>query len=259
MSATLVHPSALVDPSAVLGSGVEVGPWTIIGPHVQVGDHCRIGARSTLQQHVRLGERVQLGIGVHLGGDPQDMKYRGEETWVDIGPHTIIREYSTVNRGTTATGHTSVGAHCFLMTYVHVAHDCHLGDHVTIANGTQMAGHVTVQDHAIISGLNAIHQFVTIGAYSFVGGASRVNQDVPPFTKAVGSPIELYGLNAVLLQRLGFPAETMVALKRAYRIVFNSDLSLSRAVARAREEVPPLPEVERFLNFVANAGRGVPA
>jgi UDP-N-acetylglucosamine acyltransferase len=136
---------------------------------------------------------------------------------------------------------------------------CHLGDHVTIANGTQMAGHVTVQDHAVISGLNAIHQFVTIGAYSFVGGASRVNQDVPPFTKAVGSPIELYGLNAVLMQRLGFPAETMVALKRAYRIVFNSDLSLSRAVARAREEVPPLPEVERFLSFVSNAGRGVPA
>lgn len=259
MTATRVHPSALVDPGAVLGTGVDVGPWTMIGPHVEVGDGCRIGARCTLQQHVRLGESVQLGVGVHLGGDPQDLKYRGEETWCEIGPHTIIREYSTVNRGTTATGHTSVGAHCFLMTYVHVAHDCHLGDHVTIANGTQMAGHVTVQDHAVISGLNAIHQFVTIGAYSFVGGASRVNQDVPPFTKAVGSPIELYGLNAVLMQRLGFPPETMVALKRAYRIVFNSDLSLSRAVARAREEVPPLPEVERFLSFVSNAGRGVPA
>ena len=259
MTATRIHPSALVDPGAVLGTGVDVGPWTIVGPHVEVGDGCRIGARCTLQQHVRLGEGVQLGVGVHLGGDPQDLKYRGEETWCEIGAHTIIREYSTVNRGTTATGHTSVGAHCFLMTYVHVAHDCHLGDHVTIANGTQMAGHVTVQDHAVISGLNAIHQFVTIGAYSFVGGGSRVNQDVPPFTKAVGSPIELYGLNAVLMQRLGFPAETMVALKRAYRIVFNSDLSLSRAVARAREEVPPLPEVERFLSFVANAGRGVPA
>lgn len=259
MTATRVHPSALVDPGAVLGTGVDVGPWTMIGPHVEVGDGCRIGARCTLQQHVRLGEAVQLGSGVHLGGDPQDLKYRGEETWCEIGAHTIIREYSTVNRGTTATGRTSVGAHCFLMTYVHVAHDCQLGDHVTIANGTQMAGHVTVQDYAVISGLNAIHQFVTIGAYSFVGGASRVNQDVPPFTKAVGSPIELYGLNAVLMQRLGFPPETMVALKRAYRIVFNSDLSLSRAVARAREEVPPLPEVERFLSFVSNTGRGVPA
>ena len=259
MTATRVHPSALVDPGARLGADVEVGPWCIIGPNVEVGDGCRIGARSTLQQNVRLAEGVRVGEGVHLGGDPQDMKYRGEETWVEIGPHTIIREYSTVNRGTTATGYTRVGAHCFLMTYVHVAHDCHLGDHVTIANGTQMAGHVTVQDHAVISGLNAIHQFVTIGAYSFVGGASRVNQDVPPYTKAVGSPIELYGLNTVLLQRLGFSAEAMAALKRAYRIVFNSDLSVSRAIVRAREEVPPLPEVELFLSFVANAGRGVPA
>jgi len=254
-----VHPSALVDPTAELGTGVEVGPWTIIGPHVQVGDRCRIGARSTLQQHVRLGEGVQLGIGVHLGGDPQDMKYRGEETWVDIGPHTIIREYSTVNRGTTATGHTSVGAHCFLMTYVHVAHDCHLGDHVTIANGTQMAGHVTVQDHAIISGLNAIHQFVTIGTYAFVGGGSRVNQDIPPYVKAVGNPMELYGLNSIGLQRAGFSGETIAALKRAYRLFFNSDLNLSQALERARSDLPPLPEVERFLDFVESSERGVPA
>ena len=122
-----------------------------------------------------------------------------------------------------------------------------------------MAGHVTVQDHAIISGLNGIHQFVTIGEYSFIGGGSRVNQDVPPFTKAVGSPIELYGLNTIGLQRAGVSAEVVTSLKRAYRIVFNSDLSLSRAIARAREEMPPLPEVERFLSFVESSGRGVPA
>ncbi|MCU0620099.1 MAG: acyl-ACP--UDP-N-acetylglucosamine O-acyltransferase [Gemmatimonadales bacterium] len=259
MSATRIHPTALVDPTARLGVGVEVGAFAIIGPDVEIGDDAVIGARSTLVRYVRLAEGVRLGEGVHLGGPPQDTKFKGEETWVEIGAHTVIREYSTVNRATTASFRTTVGAHCFLMTYVHVAHDCHVGDHVTIANSTQMAGHVTVEDHAVISGLNAIHQFVRIGAYSFVGGGSRVNQDVPPFTKAVGSPIELYGLNSVLLQRLGFAPETMVALKRAYRIVFNSDLSLTRAVSRAREEVTMTPEVERFLAFVSNAGRGVPA
>jgi UDP-N-acetylglucosamine acyltransferase len=259
VTATRIHPTALIDPTARLGAGVEVGPWAIVGPHVEVGDGCRLGPRVTLQQHVRLGREVRLGEGVLLGGDPQDLKYKGEETWVEIGDHTIIRDYSTVNRGTTATGRTVVGARCFLMTYVHVAHDCIVGDHVTIANATQLAGHVTIQDHAVLSGLNGVHQFVTIGAYSFIGGGSRVNQDVPPFTKAVGSPIELYGLNSVLLQRLGFPADTVSALKRAYRIVFNSDLSLGRAVARAREEVPITPEVDAFLTFVANAARGVPA
>ena len=131
----------------------------LVGPGVEVGDDCHLGPRVTLQQQVRLAAGVRVGEGTLIGGDPQDTKYRGEETWVEVGAGTLIREYCTINRGTTATGRTVVGAHCFLMTYVHVAHDCSLGDHVVIANGTQMAGHVTVQDHAIISGLNAIHQF----------------------------------------------------------------------------------------------------
>ena len=259
VTTTRIHPTAIIDPGAELGVDVEVGPWALVGPGVEVGDHCRLGPRVTLQQHVRLASGVRLGEGTLVGGDPQDTKYRGEETWVEIGADTLIREYCTINRGTTATGRTVVGANCFLMTYVHVAHDCVLGDHVVIANATQMAGHVTVQDHAIISGLNAIHQFVTIGEYSFIGGGSRVNQDVPPFTKAVGSPIELYGLNTIGLQRAGVAAEVVTSLKRAYRIVFNSDLSVGRAISRAREEVPPLPEVERFLSFVESSGRGVPA
>jgi UDP-N-acetylglucosamine acyltransferase len=259
VSGTRIHPTAIIDPGARLGVDVEVGPWGLVGPGVEVGDRCRLGPRVTLQQQVRLASGVSLGEGTLVGGDPQDTKYRNEETWVEIGADTLIREYCTINRGTTATGRTVVGANCFLMTYVHVAHDCVLGDHVVIANATQMAGHVTVQDHAIISGLNAIHQFVTIGEYSFIGGGSRVNQDVPPFTKAVGSPIELYGLNTIGLQRAGVAAEVVTSLKRAYRIVFNSDLSLGRAIARAREEVAPLPEVERFLSFVESSGRGVPA
>jgi UDP-N-acetylglucosamine acyltransferase len=256
---TVVHPTAIIDPSAELGRGVEVGPWVLVGPRVSIGDGCRIGPRVRLQRNVKLAADVSVGDGTIIGGDPQDLKFQGEETWVEVGEGTIIREYSTINRGTSATYRTVVGAHCFIMTYVHLAHDCHVGDHVTIANGTQCAGHVTIHDRAVVSGLNAIHQFVTIGTYAFVGGGSRVNQDVPPYVKAVGNPMELYGLNSIGLQRAGFAGGTIVALKRAYRLFFNSDLNLSQALERARTDLPPLPEVERFLDFVETSGRGVPA
>jgi UDP-N-acetylglucosamine acyltransferase len=255
----VIHPTALIDPSARLGTGVTVGPYAIIGPQVTVGDRCRIGPRATLQRNVRLAEDVRIGDGAILGGDPQDLKYGGEETWVEVGQGTIIREYSTINRGTAATFKTTVGARCFIMSYVHLAHDCHVGDDVVIANATQCAGHVTIHDRAILSGLNAVHQFVTIGTYAFVGGGSRVNQDIPPYVKAVGNPMELYGLNSLGLQRAGLPGETVAALKRAYRLFFNSDLNLSQALERARTDLPGFPEVERFLAFVESSERGVPA
>jgi UDP-N-acetylglucosamine acyltransferase len=254
-----IHPTALIDPSAELGNGVTVGPFVIIGPNVSVGDRCRLGPRVTLQRNVRLADGVLVGDGSVLGGDPQDLKYRGEETWVEIGEDTIIREYTTINRATTATFKTTVGARCFIMTYVHLAHDCHVGDDVVIANATQCAGHVTIHDRAVLSGLNAVHQFVTIGTYAFVGGGSRVNQDIPPYVKAVGNPMELYGLNSIGLQRAGFSGETVAALKRAYRLFFNSDLNLSQAMERARTELPAFPEIERFLAFVESSERGVPA
>jgi UDP-N-acetylglucosamine acyltransferase len=254
-----IHSTALIDRSAELGARVTVGPYAILGPNVIIGDRCRIGPRATLQRNVRLAEDVSIGDGSILGGDPQDLKYGGEETWVEIGPGTIIREYSTVNRATAATFKTTIGARCFIMTYVHLAHDCHVGDDVVIANATQCAGHVTIHDRAILSGLNAVHQFVTIGTYAFVGGGSRVNQDIPPYVKAVGNPMELYGLNSIGLQRAGFSGETVAALKRAYRLFFNSDLNLSQALERARIDLPAFPEVERFLAFVESSERGVPA
>ena len=253
----MIHRTALVDPTAQLGRDVSVGPYAILGPHVLVGDGSTIGTHAVLERNVRLGPGVRVGTGSILGGDPQDLKYQGEETWVEIGEGTIIREYCTINRGTTSTGKTSLGERCFVMTYVHVAHDCHIGDDVILANGIQMAGHVTVDDRAIISGLTPIHQFVRIGTYAFVGGGSRVNQDVPPFTKAVGNPVHLYGLNSVGLQRAGFPPEVKLALKRAYRLLFNSDLTVSQGIARARTELPPLPEVETFLRFIEESQRGV--
>jgi UDP-N-acetylglucosamine acyltransferase len=256
---TQIDPTAIIDPSARIGEGVEIGPWVMIGPQVTVGDRCRLGPRSRLVRNVLLAEEVSVGDGSILGGDPQDLKFRGEETWVEIGAGTIIREYTTINRATAHSFRTTVGERCFIMTYVHLAHDCHVGDEVTIANGTQCAGHVTIHDRAVLSGLNAIHQFVTIGTFAFVGGGSRVNQDIPPYVKAVGNPMELYGLNSIGLQRAGFSGETISALKRAYRLFFNSELNVSQALERARNDLPASPEVERFLAFVESSERGVPA
>ena len=254
---TRIHPTAIVDPSAELGDDVEIGPWAIVGERCTIGDGCSIAARATLERNVRLGKRVRIGIGAVLGGDPQDLKYRGEETWVDIGDDTAVREYATINRGTAHSQTTRVGRGCFLMSYVHLAHDCHLGDHIIISNGTQLAGHVTVEDRATISGLCAVHQFARIGRHSFIGGCSRVSQDVPPFVRAVGNPIKLFGLNSVGLQRSGFDEDALKELKRAYRICFRSDLNLSQGIERARAELAMTPDVQHFLDFIEASQRGV--
>src|SRR5215212_1169238 len=221
-----------------------------------MGDGCTLYARAVLEKNVRLGVNVSVGIGTVLGGDPQDLKFKGEETWVEIGDGTRIREYSTINRGTSQSFKTSVGKGCFLMSYVHLAHDCHVGDGVIISNGTQLAGHVTVEDRAILSGLSAVHQFVKIGRHSFVGGCSRVAKDVPPFIKAVGNPVKLYGLNSVGLERNGFPEDVVRELKRAYRLFFKSELNLAQARARAETELTPIPEVLEFLKFFERSERG---
>jgi UDP-N-acetylglucosamine acyltransferase len=257
MSSVRIHPSALVDPAAEIGADVEIGPWAMVGPNCFIGDGSRIAARATLERNVRLGQRVQVGIGAILGGDPQDLKFRGEETWVEIGDDTAIREYATINRGTAHSVTTRVGKHCFLMSYVHLAHDCHVGDHVIISNGTQLAGHVNVEDRAIISGLCAVHQFARVGRHSFIGGCSRVSQDVPPFVRAVGNPIRLFGLNSVGLQRSGFDDTVVRELKKAYRFCFRSDLNVSQGLEKARGELTMLPEVVHFLDFIEASQRGV--
>jgi UDP-N-acetylglucosamine acyltransferase len=253
----VIHRTALIDPGAHLGTDVMVGPYAIIGPNVTIGDRSQIAAHAVIERDTRVGAEVKVGYGSILGADPQDLKYRGEETWVEVGDQTTIREYCTINRGTPATGRTTVGRRCFIMTYVHIAHDCVIGDDVILANSIQMAGHVTIDDRAIVSGLVPIHQFVRIGTYAFVGGGSRVNQDVPPYTKAVGNPMHLYGLNSVGLQRAGFGAEVKLALKKAYRLVFNSHLTITQGVARARAEIATITEVETFLRFIEASQRGV--
>jgi UDP-N-acetylglucosamine acyltransferase len=254
-----LHPTAVVDPGCQIGTDVEVGPYAVLGPAVEVGDGCRIGPHAVLEKNVRLSSAVTIGPGVVLGGDPQDLKFKGEETWVEIGSGTVIREHCTVNRATLATGTTRIGPGCFLMTYVHIAHDCQLGEGVSIANSTQLSGHVTVEAHATLSGLIAIHQFVTIGTHAFVGGASRVNQDIPPYVRAVGNPVELLGLNTVGLGRAGFAPDTLVALKRAYRLLFNTKLPRVEALIELAPVAARHAEVRRLVEFVSSANRGVPA
>lgn len=257
MTTTRIHPTAIVSPDAQLGVGVEIGPFVIVGESCVVGDGSVLAPRATLERNVTLGANVHVGSGSILGGPPQDVKYRGEHTTVEIGDGTAIREYTTINRGTTHSFKTSVGKNCFVMSYVHLGHDCHVGDGVILVNGVQIAGHVTVDDRAIISGLTAVHQFVRIGKFSFIGGCSRVAQDVPPYTRAVGNPIKLYGLNSVGLRRNNFSDDVLRELKRAYRLFFRSELNLSQALQRAEADLQPLPEVQDFVRFVSETNRGV--
>jgi UDP-N-acetylglucosamine acyltransferase len=251
-----IHPTALVDAGAEIGEGVEIGAQAIVGEGCTIGDGSIISPRAVLERNVILGCGVKVGVGTVLGGDPQDLKYKGEHTTVEIGDGTTIREYTTINRGTTQSYKTTVGKGCFLMSYVHLAHDCHIGDGVIISNGTQLAGHVTVDEKAIISGLVAVHQFATIGRFSFIGGCSRVAKDVPPYVKAVGNPIKLYGLNTVGLERNGFPEDVRRELKRAYRLFFKSELNLSQARERAVAELHQYPEIGEFLAFFDRSDRG---
>jgi UDP-N-acetylglucosamine acyltransferase len=252
-----IHPTAIIAATAQLGERVDIGPYAYVGEDCVVGDGCVIAMRATLERNVTLAAGVKIGIGSIIGGDPQDLKYKGEHTTVEIGENTVVREYATINRGTTHSYKTSVGAGSFLMSYVHLAHDCQIGNGVIIGNGTQLAGHVVIDDRAIVSGLVAVHQFARIGRHSFVGGCSRVAKDVPPYLKAVGNPVKLYGLNSVGLQRSGFDDAIVRELKRAYRLVFRSELNVSQALDRARAELQPMPEVAAFLTFIEESERGI--
>ena len=257
MTKARIHSTAIISPEAEIGADVEVGPFAIIGENCVVGDGCVISPRATLERNVTLGSNVKVGIGTVLGGLPQDLKFAGEETTVEIGDATVIREYTTVNRGTAQSFKTSVGKNCLLMSYVHLGHDCHIGNNVILSNVVQLAGHVTIEDRAIVSGLSAVHQFVRIGSQSFIGGCSRVSKDIPPFLKAVGNPVRLYGLNTVGLQRGGMDEATIRELKRAYRLLFRSDLNVSQAMERVQNELEPLPEVLELVRFVEASERGV--
>ena len=252
-----IHPSAIISSNAEVASDVEIGAFAIIGDNCVVPTGCIIAPRATLERNVTLGQNVQVGMGTILGGPPQDLKFAGEETTVEIGEGTVIREYTTINRGTSQSFKTTVGRNCLLMSYVHLAHDCRIGNNVILSNVAQLAGHVIVEDRVIVSGLCAVHQFVRIGRHSFIGGCSRVSKDIPPFLKAVGNPVRLYGLNTVGLQRSGMEEGTVRELKRAYRLLFRSDMNVTQAIERVQSEVESLPEVRELIRFLEESERGV--
>ena len=254
---TFIHPTAIVDSQAELDVGVEVGPWAIIGPRVHVGGGTNVGPRVLIERDTLVGEDCLIANGAVLGTDPQDLKYKGEESSLEVGDRTVIREFATLNRGTRASGKTVIGSDCLIMAYTHVAHDCELGNHVILANAVNMGGHVIIQDWAIVGGMTPIHQFVRIGAHAFVGGGSRITKDIPPYCRAAGSPPKLYGLNSVGLERRGVSLYVIRALKKAYRKIFQSDKTISEAVQEAGLEVNQVPEVGHLVKFIQDSERGV--
>jgi UDP-N-acetylglucosamine acyltransferase len=251
-----IHPTAVVDARAELGPEVVIGPYAVIGPGVEVGESTEIQAHAVIEKDTTVGRGCLVGYGAVLGAAPQDLAFAGAPSRVEIGDATRIREYVTVHRATQPGGVTRIGARCFLMSYVHVAHDCEIGDDVVIANAVQLAGHVRVGHHAWIGGQTPVHQFVRIGEHAFVGGGSRVPQDVPPFARVAGVPLKLYGVNAVGLRRAGYPPDVRLALQHAFRQLFRSDRTVSDALRLLQAEPQP-PEVRRLLEFVATSERGV--
>lgn len=250
------HTTAIIDRSATIDESATIGPFSVIGPDVEIGARARIGPHVIIERDTRVGDDCRVWPGAVLGTDPQDLKYVGERTWLEIGPRTRIREYATVNRGTAATGRTVIGGDCLLMAYSHVAHDCRVGDHVVLANAVNLAGHVHIGEWATIGGVSGVHQFVRIGRHSMVGGASRVLQDVAPYTLVAGNPCTAYGLNRVGLRRRQFPDETLAALKAAFRRLFQSGTPTGRA-AEALRDGSPHAEVRELARFVLDSSRGI--
>ena len=254
----MIHPTAIVDSRAQLGADVKVGPYAIIRENVIVGDRCEIGSHAIIDPFVNIGPDCRIFQFASVGAAPQAIKFKGEETWVKIGRGTVIREFVTINRGTEfGGGITEVGEENFLMAYCHIAHDCKTGNRVIMANNATLAGHIIIEDGVTIGGLTAIHQFVRVGAFAYVGGKSAVVKDIPPYVIAAGDRAALHGLNSVGLKRMGMPDSTLSALKRTYRIIFRVGLTVKEAIERVKAEVEQIPEVVRFIEFIQNSSRGI--
>ncbi len=252
-----IHPTAIVHPSVELGQNVHIGPHSIVGQEVVIGDDVTIANGVVVEKNTRIGSGCRIFSGAVLGSRPQDLKYKGEKTFLEIGEGTIIREYTTINLGTAQSRKTVVGSDTMLMSYVHVAHDCYIGDHVILANAVNMGGHVQIHDYAVVGGIVPIHQFVRIGCHAMIGGGYRVNQDICPYVRVAGYPLRVAGLNSVGLRRRGFSGETMAVLKRAYTILFRSRLNVSQAMMRIADELPPTPEIRNILSFLKDTKRGI--
>ncbi|WP_291322323.1 acyl-ACP--UDP-N-acetylglucosamine O-acyltransferase [Desulfonatronospira sp.] len=254
----LIHPTAIVHPEADIGSGVVIGPYVIIEASTSLGQGTRVDAFAQIKSFTSLGQNNYVYSYACLGEAPQDIKYQGEETWLRLGDNNKIREYTTLNRGTPdGRGVTSIGSGCFLMAYTHVAHDCMLEDGVIMANGATLGGHVHLGRQAVIGGLCAVHQFARIGEYAFIGGKSGIAQDVPPYMLAVGERARLLGPNLIGLRRAGFSREEISALKKAFNIIWKSDLTHVQALEKAGQDFKGFKLTENLLAFIKSSKRGV--
>ena len=254
----MIHPTAIVHPGAKLAPDVEVGPYTVIGEHVEIGEGTVIGPHVVINGHTRIGKHNRIFQFSSLGEIPQDKKYAGEPTRLEIGDHNTIREFCTFNLGTAQdAGVTRVGNHNWVMAYVHLAHDCQVGNHTIFANNSQLAGHVHVGDYAILGGFTVVHQFVRIGAHIITGMGTILFKDVPTYVLASGNPSEPHGINAEGLKRRGFSSEAIMAIKRAYKALYKSGLSFDEAKAAIESQVTEHAELQPLAEFLTTATRGI--
>jgi UDP-N-acetylglucosamine acyltransferase len=251
------HPTALVSGKAEIGANFKIGPYSIIEDDVIIGDNCTIDSHVAVKAGARLGNNIKIHHGAAIAGPPQDLKFAGERTELVIGDNTLIREFVTLNRGTTAHGKTEIGKNCLFMAYCHAAHDNIIGDNVILANSVQMGGHVVIGDWAIIGGGTVVHQFSLVGEHAMIGGGFRVTQDVMPFIAVAGYPLKYTGVNIIGLKRRGFSSDTINTLKTLFRFLTSKKMTSIQIKERIEREVPKIPEVLRVLAFIESSERGV--
>ncbi len=252
-----IDSTAIVSKKAQLGDRITVGPFSIIEDDVIIGEGTTIAAHVIIQNGTRIGKNGRIFPFASVGGPPQDLKYKGEPTSLEIGDHCDIREFVTISRGTTETGKTVIGNTCMLMATSHVAHDCVLGDNCIMANSAALAGHVHLGNWVILGGLTPVHQFVRIGDHAMIGGGLRVPKDVPPYIRTGRNPMVFEGLNSIGLRRRGFSPQTIEQIDKAYFILYQSNLNVTQAVERMKEELEQTPEVKNILEFIASSKRGI--
>lgn len=254
----MIHSTAIIDSSAHIAEDVEIGPWTVVGPEVEIGSGSIIGSHVVIQGPTKIGKQNKIFQFASVGADPQDKKFQGERTTLEIGDRNIIREFCTFNRGTVQDKScTRIGDDNLFMAYVHIAHDCQVGNATIFANNASLAGHVIIDDHVVMGGFSGVLQECRVGAYSFASMGSMIDKDVPPFLKVSGYYAKPFGLNSVGLKRKGFTEQSMKLLRRAYKIIYRKSLTVKQAVEELEVILAECPEVQMFIDFIQSSSRGI--
>ncbi len=257
-STAKIHATAIIHKSAIIGKNVEIGPYTSVGARVEIGDDCWIGPHVVLKGPTKMGKSNKIFQFSSVGEDCQDLKYNGEETFLEIGDNNVFRESCTIHRGTAQDkGTTKIGNHNLLMAYVHVAHDCILGDNIILSNNATLAGHTVLSNHVIIGGLSALHQFTRVGEYAMVGGCSAVNKDIPPYFMASGNYVQAQGVNSIGLKRSGFSSAAIMEIKRAYKVLCREGNQLAQAQQIIKQKIEKCPELQVLYDFICVESRGI--